>query len=245
MYLNFLTVDIRKSYTEFFLNVEFTIGKTITAVFGPTGSGKSTLLDCVSGFTTPDDGMIKLGDRFLCEISERRRHVIPAESRRIGYMFQRGFLFPHLKVKENIFFGYNLVPPALRRLEVQPLIELLELEGLLSRFPSSLSGGERQKVAMARALATAPDLLILDEPLANLDGPSRIKILEYLKLIHSELEIPMLYVSHSFPEVSALADRVIVLAGGKIIGDGPPELLLSEPKFRGIIFENEIEHFRI
>ena len=102
---NFLAVDIRKSYTEFFLDVEFSIGKIITAVFGPTGSGKSTLLDCVSGFTTPDHGSIKLGDRFLCQISEHYRQVIPAESRRIGYMFQRGFLFPHLNVEDNIFFG--------------------------------------------------------------------------------------------------------------------------------------------
>ena len=231
MFDNVLTIDIRKRYTEFSLDVKFSMGKIITAVFGPTGSGKSTLLNCVSGFTTPDDGYIRLGDRYLCRMSENYKHVIPAESRRIGYMFQRGFLFPHMTVRDNIFFGFNLLPLTLRRLDVQELIELLELQGLLARYPFSLSGGERQKVALVRSLAIAPDLLVLDEPLANLDESSRIKILGYLKVIHSELEIPMLYVSHSFSEVSVLAERVIVLADGQIVGDGSPQLLLTEPKF--------------
>ena len=226
----FLTIDLRKRYSEFSLDVEFSMGKIITAVFGPTGSGKSTLLNCVSGFATPDDGFIRLGGRYLCRMSENYNEVIPAESRRIGYIFQRGFLFPHMTVRDNIFFGFKLVSPTLRRLDVQQLIELLELQGLLSRYPFSLSGGERQKVALVRSLAISPDLLVLDEPLANLDELSRIKILEYLKVLHAELEIPMLYVSHSFSEVSTLADRVIVLANGRIVGDGSPELLLTEPK---------------
>lgn len=242
---DFLTISIRKEYPEFVLDVSFESEKSIIGVFGPTGSGKSTLLDCVSGFTTPNDGSISLNGRYLFRKSGNSHTNVPSEFRRVGYMFQRGFLFPHLTVKENILFGYKLLPPELRRLDVESLIGILDLQSLLSRHPSSLSGGERQKVALARALATAPELLILDEPLANLDLTSRRRILRYLGLIYSEFDIPMLYVSHSFPEISALADRVIVLNDGQIVGDGPPSLMLSQRIIQEVVPGDGLEDFGI
>ena len=223
----FLCLKMRKSYPGFNLDVDVSFPPGATAIFGPSGSGKTTILDCIAGLSTPDEGEIFLHDRPL--FSSSKKLNLPPEQRRIGYMFQENILFPHYRVRENILYGFKLTPPERRRIGEEQLVELLDLGPLMSRRPSSLSTGERQRVALARALATSPDLLLLDEPLSSLDMGLRGRILRYLKDIQRDLAIPMVYVSHSISEVLAIADRALVISGGRQLAFDEPRKVLLEP----------------
>ena len=154
---------------------------------------------------SPDEGEISLRGQILFSSSQGIN--LPPEQRRIGYMFQESLLFPHLKVRDNILYGYNLTSPSIRRIDPSQLVTLLELDPLMDRRPENISVGERQRVVLARALATSPNLLLLDEPLASLHMGIKGRILRYLKAVHRDLSIPMLYVSHSMSEVLAIADK--------------------------------------
>lgn len=189
----------------------------ITAVFGVSGAGKTSLINAISGLTRPQQGIIRLNDRLLCD-AEKNIHL-PPEQRRVGYVFQDARLFPHYRVRGNLQYGMAKS----MRPQFDKLVALLGIEALLQRFPWSLSGGEKQRVAIGRALLTAPEILLFDEPLASLDIPRKRELLPYLQTLAKEVDIPMLYVSHSLDEILHLADNVLVLEQGKVKAFGPLE----------------------
>ena len=182
----------------------------ITAVFGVSGAGKTSLINAISGLTTPQQGRIVLNGRVLNDVEQGI--CLAPEKRRIGYVFQDARLFPHYKVRGNLRYGMAKSMAE----QFDKLVALLGIEPLLDRLPGSLSGGEKQRVAIGRALLTAPELLLLDEPLASLDIPRKRELLPYLQRLAREINIPMLYVSHSLDEILHLADKVLVLEGGQV-----------------------------
>lgn len=212
-----LEFDLTCSFDRFQLQAAATLDGGITGVFGPSGSGKTTLLHALAGLRTADRGQITLAGRTLFDAG-RSIDLLP-EERRIGVVFQDGRLFPHLDVTANLRFG---IPREAG--EVGPtfdeVVELLELTPMLRRNPSLLSGGERQRVALGRALLAAPRVLLLDEPLASLDRARRDQILPYLRRLPERFGVPLLYVTHDLAELLALTDRMILLADGRMHGQG-------------------------
>nr|CAD7567289.1 unnamed protein product [Timema californicum] len=200
--------------------------KGITAIFGVSGAGKTSLINAISGLTQPQRGRIQLHDRLLFDAEQKI--ALPPEKRRIGYVFQDARLFPHYRVRGNLQYG---MAPAMKA-QFDSLVSLLGLEALLPRFPLSLSGGEKQRVAIGRALLTAPDMLLLDEPLASLDLPRKRELMPYLQKLAKQVDIPMLYVSHSLEEILQLADNVLVLDAGKVKAFGPLERVWSSSAMR-------------
>ncbi len=182
----------------------------ITAVFGVSGAGKTSLINAISGLTRPQQGRIVLNGRVLNDVD--KGICLAPEKRRIGYVFQDARLFPHYKVRGNLQYGMAKSMAA----QFDKLVALLGIAPLLDRLPGGLSGGEKQRVAIGRALLTAPELLLLDEPLASLDIPRKRELLPYLQRLAREIKIPMLYVSHSLDEIQHLADNVLVLEEGKV-----------------------------
>jgi len=224
-----LEVRIQKRLTESFrLEVEFRLPTGITILFGASGAGKTTLLDSIAGLKTPDRGYLRVGERVLFD-SENEINVA-IRKRGIGYVFQDLALFPHLTVDDNVGYGLGEVDRQHRRSRVEQVLAALGILALRSRRPAQLSGGERQRVALARALVTRPSLLLLDEPLAALDVPVRMKIAEDLRHTIQNLPIPVLYVTHSRDEVFMLGERLLVLEHGKLIAQGTPHAVLSAPR---------------
>ena len=221
-------VSLRMSLSAFTLDVSFVLHPGITILFGASGAGKTTLLDGIAGLRTPDSGRVRIGDRILFD-SEQRISV-PARDRCIGYVFQDLALFPHLNVESNIAYGIRAVHSQERRQRVTRALESLGIAALRKRRPAQLSGGERQRVALARALVTEPTLLLLDEPLAALDLPVRMKIADDLRRWVQSLPIPVLYVTHNRDEVFMLGERLLVLEHGALIAQGTPHQVLSAPR---------------
>jgi molybdate transport system ATP-binding protein len=224
-----LNVRLRKAFAGGFeLDVAFVVRRGITILFGASGAGKTTLLDCIAGITLPDSGQVIIGDRALFD-SEHRINV-PIRSRNIGYVFQDLALFPHLNVESNVAYGLAGVHPQEREQRIGKALDALGIAALRKRRPAQLSGGERQRVALARALVTQPSLLLLDEPLAALDLPIRMKIADDLRRSIQNLTIPVLYVTHSRDEVLMLGERLLVLEQGRVIAQGTPHEVLSAPQ---------------
>jgi molybdate transport system ATP-binding protein len=237
-----ISFDVQLSRDGFTLDVAGEFDDGITAVFGPSGAGKSSLLNCIAGSVRPTGGSIQLDSHKLYSASENV--WVAPENRRIGTVYQDGALFPHLDVRRNIEFGWRLLPESERRLDPLELAEFLGLTSLLERKSNELSGGERQRVAIARALATSPNLLLLDEPLASLDGARRGSILNYLKRVHAEFDMPMIYVSHSISEVVSIASKAMLMRDGQVDGfDRPSALLLGAAAAGGDVdsFENIVD----
>jgi molybdate transport system ATP-binding protein len=224
-----LEVRIQKRLTESFrLDLEVRVPLGITILFGASGAGKTTLLDSIAGLKTPDRGHIRVGERVLFDSDE---HInVSIRKREIGYVFQDLALFPHLTVEHNVAYGLAGVEAHHRRTRVEEALAALGIVALRSRRPAQLSGGERQRVALARALVTRPSLLLLDEPLAALDLPVRMKIAEDLRRTIQNLPIPVLYVTHSRDEVFMLGERLLVLEHGKLLAQGTPHAVLSAPR---------------
>jgi len=197
----------------------------VTAIFGPSGAGKTSLLDLIAGLRTPDSGLIRHDEVVLMDI-ERRIFLAP-RFRHIGYVPQDLALFPHLTVRQNLLFGHK--SHRSEPFTLQHVVEVLEIGALLDRKATQISGGEKQRVALARALLTSPRLLLLDEPLANLDHALKIKILPHLARIRDEFRIPMLYVTHDRFETLSLADEMVVMHSGKIVQSGPVQDVFSRP----------------
>ncbi|AST69484.1 molybdenum ABC transporter ATP-binding protein ModC [Kosakonia cowanii] len=189
----------------------------ITAIFGVSGAGKTSLINAIGGLTQPQEGRIVLNDRVLFDTE--RKVCLPPEKRRVGYVFQDARLFPHYSVRGNLRYGMAKSMAA----QFDKLVTLLGIEPLLDRLPGGLSGGEKQRVAIGRALLTAPELMLLDEPLASLDIPRKRELLPYLQRLAQEINIPMLYVSHSLDEILHLADKVMVLEAGEVKAFGSLE----------------------
>ena len=207
----------------FKLDAKFTIpDKGITVVFGPSGSGKTTLLRAIAGLEKSDTGFLKVGD----SIWQSDHNFVPTHKRQIGYVFQDAALFDHLNVEGNLDYVIKR-KTALTKDFIDSIYTLLDIKPLINRSTVQLSGGEKQRVAIARALLTNPKILLLDEPLSALDLKRKNEILPYLDSLHSQLEIPILYVTHSQDETSRLADHIMLIEDGKIIGNGPINEILT------------------
>jgi len=218
----------KKREDGFELDVTFTAPRGITIIFGASGAGKTTLLNCIAGLTIPDSGHITVASHVLFDSDQGVD--LPVQSRRIGYVFQDLALFPHMSVKANVAYGLKGILGQEREQRVHKALDTLGILSLRDRRPAQLSGGERQRVALARALVTEPSILLLDEPLAALDLPVRMKIADDLRRSIQNLPIPVLYVTHSRDEVFMLGERMLVLERGNIIAQGTPHEVLSAPR---------------
>lgn len=223
-----LTVDIRSDFEAFHLAASFQSGGGVTAVFGRSGSGKTSIVNAIAGLAQPDHGRIQFGDTLLFDSAAGVN--LPPHKRRIGYVFQDGRLFPHLSVAQNLRFGARFAANPLESGEENRILSMLGISHLLERRPGSLSGGEKSRVALGRALLCAPRLLLMDEPLAALDDPRKEEILPYLERLRDQGGPPILYVSHSVAEVARLADDIVVLQDGKVAASGPLSDILSDPE---------------
>lgn len=212
-----IEAKFRLAWPGFTLDVDLSLpGRGVTALFGHSGSGKTTLLRCLAGLERPPHGRLE----FKAKIWQDENIWLPTHQRPIGYVFQEASLFAHLDVLGNLNFGLKRSPTA-QRVGLEQAIELLGIGHLLDRKPDTLSGGERQRVGIARALAVGPEILLMDEPLAALDLKRKQEILPYLERLHDELDIPVIYVSHSPDEVARLADHIVAMDGGRVVAHGP------------------------
>ncbi len=211
---------------DFSLDVDVQLpGRGVTAIFGPSGSGKTSLLRCIAGLDHATDGYLAVnGDVWH---DDGARVFKPVYKRSLGYVSQAANLFAHLSVQGNLDYGLSRVAAGERKVPVAQVVELLGIGGLLQRQPQTLSGGESQRVAIARALATSPKLLLMDEPLAALDVQRKAEVLPYLEQLHTELDIPVLYVSHAPDEVARLADHLVLLDQGRVAASGPTRELMT------------------
>jgi molybdate transport system ATP-binding protein len=217
-----LPIDVRLqvAFKDFALDVDLSLpGRGVTALYGHSGSGKTTCLRCIAGLEKAAIGLIRVNGETWQDSANNV--FMPPHKRSLGYVFQEASLFAHLNVQRNLEFGLRRIKASERRVQLDQASELLGIDHLLKRDPLNLSGGERQRVGIARALLTSPRLLLLDEPLAALDAKRKSEILPYLERLHDELDIPMLYVSHSQDEVARLADHLVLLSEGKALASGP------------------------
>ena len=233
----------RREDTSFLLDVSVEAPPGITILFGPSGAGKSTLLDCLSGLLRPDSGKIVIGQCVLFD-SARGIDVRP-QKRRIAYVFQSLALFPHLSVEQNIEYGLRNIPDRDRRRRIEEILQAFGIENLRRRKPAQISGGERQRTALARSLVTEPCLLLLDEPLTGLDAELKTAIVEDLRAWNAAKCIPILYVTHSREEVDALGERVIAIDNGRVLSHGAPMEVLDAPRRKRLAqaagFENLLD----
>jgi len=225
-----LRIDVEGAAGSLRLQVAFQSQADVIALFGRSGAGKTTLVNMIAGLRRPDRGRIEVDGAVLFDSAEGID--LPPWRRRVGYVFQEGRLFPHLSVRRNLLYGCSVVPPPDRRITLDAIVSLLGLSDLLERRPANLSGGEKQRVVIGRALLAHPKLLLLDEPLAGLDGHRKDEVLHYIELMRDEVGVPAVYVSHSIEEVVRLADDVVVLAHGTVSAFGSVEDVMGRPELR-------------
>lgn len=237
-----IQIKVQLNRGTFDLAVDVTVpGRGITAIFGRSGSGKTSLLRCLAGLEPDCQGdIIVRGEKW-----QESPVFLPTHRRPIGYVIQTPNLFPHLSVRGNLEFAEKRAVTG--SLPFEQIVEMLALESLLDRHVDRLSGGERQRVAIARALLIGPQLLLMDEPLASLDNQSKKDIMPFLERMHRELDIPVIYVSHSAEEVSRLADYLVVVDAGRVVGEGPLEQMLARLDFpvkleddAGVVWEGRV-----
>jgi molybdate transport system ATP-binding protein len=218
-----LHIDVEKKLGSFFLQVKTDVSGERTGIFGESGSGKSTLVHLISGLMVPDKGEIMLDEEYL--FSSRKKINLATERRRIAIVFQQAMLFPHLSVKANLFYGYKRCRPENRRIKADALIDLLQLQPLLERGVKNLSGGEKQRVALGRAVLANPCLLLMDEPLSALDDTLRFQIIPYLRSVSEKFGIPYLFISHSLTEMQLMTDHILEIKNGRSFDEMTPEQL--------------------
>lgn len=222
-----LSVHVLHGFGGFSLDARFEAPPGVTVLFGRSGSGKTTLVNAVAGLLRPDRGRIVVDG--VPVLDTEAGVMLPPHRRRMGYVFQDGRLFPHLSVRQNLLYGRWFAPKGPTGAELSRIAELLGIGGLLDRRPGGLSGGEKQRVAIGRAILSNPRLLLMDEPLAALDEGRKAEILPYLERLRDELRLPILYVSHSVAEVARLATTVVLLEGGRVVAAGPASEVLADP----------------
>jgi molybdate transport system ATP-binding protein len=222
--------NVRRAAIGFFfvLDVDIQVSPGITILFGASGAGKSTLLDCLAGLAQPDEGRIAAGSDVLYDSASGID--VPAPKRRIAYVFQTLALFPHLSAEENVAYGLRDFLEAERRSRVDAILQAFRVEKLRKQKPGEISGGEQQRIALARSLVTEPRVLLLDEPLTGLDAELKAAIVDDLRAWNAAKQIPILYVTHSRDEVDALGERVIALDNGRVAGSGAPMEVLNAPR---------------
>ncbi|MFP7569934.1 molybdenum ABC transporter ATP-binding protein [Marivita sp. S2033] len=220
-----LSVNIQRTLGGFDLTTAFDAPDGVTVLFGRSGSGKTSIVKSIAGLLTPQGGRVALGDRVLFDSAARVN--LPVHKRRFGYVFQDSRLFPHLSVRENLCYAARVSGRGAR----QPggVAELLGIGHLLDRRTHALSGGEAQRVAIGRALLSEPDMLLMDEPLASLDGPRKAEIFPYLEGLRRETGLSILYVTHNMAEVARLATHIVLIENGQVVRSGTPEALLTDP----------------
>ncbi len=241
-----LKARLKLARDTFTLDVDLDLpGRGISALFGHSGSGKTSCLRCLAGLEQADEAFIQINGEVWHDTE--RNLFVPPHRRPLGYVFQEPSLFPHLSVRGNLAFGWRRVAPSERKVELEQACQLLGIGHLLERKPSTLSGGEAQRVGIARALLSSPRLLLMDEPLAALDGPRKREILPYLERLHDELDIPVVYVSHAQDEVARLADHLVLLEQGKVMASGPIgptlarlDLSLAQSEDAGVVLEGVV-----
>ncbi|NIE76206.1 molybdenum ABC transporter ATP-binding protein [Pantoea sp. Ap-967] len=238
-----IVARLKLARDDFTLDVDLQLpGRGISALFGHSGSGKTSCLRCLAGLERAASAYVEVNGE-VWEDSTRGYFQAP-QLRPVGYVFQEASLFPHLSVRGNLEFGWRRIAPTERKVSLDQASELLGISHLLARKPSTLSGGEAQRVGIARALLSSPRLLLMDEPLAALDGPRKREILPYLERLHDELDIPLVYVSHAQDEVARLADHLVLLEQGRAMASGPIgetlarlDLSLAQGEDAGVVFE--------
>src|SRR6267142_2493742 len=229
-----LSVDIERGLGDFRLAASFEAGEGVTALFGRSGAGKTSVVNAIAGILRPDRGRIAInGDAVF---DSAGGIDVPTPKRRVGYVFQEGRLFPHLSVRQNLNYA-GLFSRGMPASEFDRVVALLGLRDLLERRPGNLSGGEKQRVAIGRALLSSPRLLLLDEPLASLDPHRKNEVLQYIELMRDEIKIPIVYVSHAVEEVVRLADTVVLLSAGEVAAIGAAEEVLGRPDLSTSAFE--------
>lgn len=209
---------------HFTLDVDIKIPATgVTVLFGPSGCGKTTLLRCIAGLHKAERAQLRINDDIWQELGS----YLPAYKRKVGYVFQEPSLFPHLNVTKNLLFGQRRAQQQ-GQLSLNEVSQLLGISHLLQRMPDKLSGGEKQRVAIGRALLSNPEILLMDEPLSALDYTTKAEIIPYLEQLHERLSIPIIYVTHALSEVKSMADHIVLLEKGKVSAQGPlKEMLLD------------------
>jgi molybdate transport system ATP-binding protein len=233
-----LDIQVARRQGSFQVDAAFQTGSTgITALFGPSGAGKTSVINMVAGLSRPDNGRIVVKDRVLFDSA--RDINLPPERRSIGYIFQDGRLFPHLTVRSNLTYGMKLTPPSQRCIGLDQVVDLLGIEGLIDRRPMTLSGGEKQRVAIGRALLTSPRLLLMDEPLASLDQARKSEVIPFIGKLPAALSIPIIYVTHSTDEVLRLADDMVLMHCGKSVAAGKMPEIIHLPEFQKVIGRQE------
>lgn len=227
-----LHLEAKHSQGDFTLDTSFNVdGKGITALFGRSGAGKTTLTQMLAGLLRPDSGKIVFDGETL--LDTEAGIFVPPEKRQFAIVFQDGRLFPHLSVRANLVYGQKLNPPADdMKLSLEHIVDLLGIEALLERKPGGLSGGEKQRVAIGRALLSNPRLLILDEPLSGLDAHRKGELLPYIERLRDDLNLPIIYVSHALDEIIRLAETMVLLDNGQTAAVGPVEELTSRLDLR-------------
>jgi molybdate transport system ATP-binding protein len=221
-----LTVKVQKQFGAFTLDASFAIQGDQIGVFGPSGSGKSTLVSLIAGLRHPDRGFISLDGETLFD-SSRRLHM-PPEHRRIGMVFQHPHLFPHLSVRSNLLYGYKRCDPKHRKITLDTLVNVMQIGHLLDRWVKHLSGGEKQRVAIGRAVLSNPRLLLMDEPLSAVDDSLKFQIISYLKDTCDIFGIPYLFISHALLEMRIMTNRVLTIEDGRVTGQVTAEDLARD-----------------
>jgi molybdate transport system ATP-binding protein len=219
-----LEVSFRHAFPGLALDVAFAVPPGLTVLFGASGSGKTTIINAVAGLLTPDEGRIAIGGHLFLDTAAGVR--LPAHRRRIGYVFQDARLFPHLTVRQNLLYGHWF---ARSTAALEPVVEMLGIGPLLARRPGALSGGERMRVALGRALLSDPAMILADEPLASLDEARKAEVLPLFERLRDEGRVPVLYVSHSASEVARLATTVVAVEAGRVSRTGPAPDVLADP----------------
>jgi molybdate transport system ATP-binding protein len=212
--------DIRLPLADFALEIDAVFDRPIVGIFGPSGAGKTSLLDLIAGLRRPVAGAVQLDDKVVFDATVRLN--LPSRLRRIGYVPQDLALFPHLKVRANLVYGYRSPVIENELFALRHVAEVMEIAHLFERHVTTLSGGEQQRVAFARAILSAPRLLLLDEPMSSLDSRLKKRLIPFLLRIRDEFRVPLIYVTHDAAELAALCDEVIVLEIGRLIERGPP-----------------------
>lgn len=241
-----MIVDVRQSFKSFVLDASFTSTGGVTALFGHSGSGKTSLVRAIAGLSKPQRGRIEIDGDVL--LDTERGIFVPMHRRRFGYVFQEARLFPHLSVRQNLLYGKWFAPKSGQVENISHVVELLGIGPLLDRRPGNLSGGEKQRVAIGRALLSSPRLLLMDEPLAALDDERKAEILPYLERMRDETAMPIVYVSHSVAEVARLSDRVVMMSDGRVEISGTPsdvlsgsQVLATERREAGVVLSGTVE----
>lgn len=222
-----LSVHVERQLGEFQLDARFKAPAGVTAIFGRSGAGKTSLTNAVAGLIRPDAGRVAIDDWVLFDSADGR--WLPPNKRRLGYVFQESRLFPHMNVRQNLLYGRWLQRSGGRSASFDDVVEMLDIGPLLTRRPDGLSGGERQRIAIGRALLANPRLLLMDEPLANLDDARKAEILPYIERLRDAATAPVIYVSHQMGEIARLATTVVALDAGRVTIVGPADVVLADP----------------